>query len=78
MFANGDEITDLWQKWTIGRRLIRLLFPTELLQMVGIKLGIKPASEWQPMKGKSYRKPKIIRKTIDKFYDSRDKHPYTT
>ena len=29
------------EKWTIGRRLIRLLYPTELWQMVGCKVGNK-------------------------------------
>ena len=58
MFANGDAITGLWQKWTIGRRLIRLLYPTELSQMVGYKVGNKTGVRMATNEGQILSKTK--------------------
>jgi len=64
MLANGDEITGWRQKWTIGRRLIRLLYPTELWQMVGYKVrnktGIRMATSEGQILSKAKNNPKKL------------------
>ena len=42
------------EKWTIGRRLIRLLYPTELWQMVGCKVGNKTGARMETSESETY------------------------